>query len=191
MAINLSTFKTALTFGGARPSLFDLKIYAPVSSIDGLEALSKVEHHCSVSSGIPELTVTPIEKNYFGRIVKFPGELTFGALTTTFTNTEDYEIRTAFEVWHEALNGGQSNLGISGTVSDWTGTVQLTQYQKDGGANGSQEYSFIDCWPSAIGAIELNYDTVGDMETFDITWEYNYYTSINFHGDAGSFDTQD
>jgi len=191
MATTLSTFKTALTYGGARPSLFDVKIYAPKSSIPGLEALAKVEFHCSVSSGIPELTVTPIEKQYFGRTVKFPGELTFGTLSTTFMNTEDFEIRKAFEVWHEALNGAETNLGISGTVADWTGTVQLTQYQKDGGSSGSQTYDFIDCWPSAITSIDLSYDTVGDMETFEVTWEYNYYTSLNFHEDAGAFDTQD
>jgi hypothetical protein len=37
-------------------------------------------------------------------------------------------------------------------------------------------FSFIDCWPTSIAAIELNYDTVGDMENFAVTWEYDYYT---------------
>ena len=37
-------------------------------------------------------------------------------------------------------------------------------------------FSFIDCWPTSIAAIELSYDTVGDMENYAVTWEYDYYT---------------
>ena len=182
----LSTFKTALAFGGARPSLFDIQISAP-TSFAGMGALTESPSHCNVSE-IPGLTVTPIEKQYFGRTVKIPGELTFGTLSTTLYNAEDYDIRRSLETWQGNLNGQITNFGISGAVSSWAGTVKLRQYAKAGGV--IMTYTFVDCWPSSITAIDLNYDTVGDMETFDVTWEYNYYTSENAHTNGGSFKDQ-
>ena len=187
MAIGkISDFKSALTLGGARPSLFDVQIYSP-SGPEGLEALRKSQYQCTTTS-IPGLTITPIEKQYFGRTVKIPGELTFGTLSTTLYNAEDYDIRRSLETWQGNLNGQITNFGISGAVSSWAGTVKLRQYAKAGGV--IMTYTFVDCWPSSITAIDLNYDTVGDMETFDVTWEYNYYTSVNAHTSGGSFKDQ-
>ena len=104
MAIGkISDFKSALTLGGARPSLFDVQIYSP-SGPEGLEALRKSQYQCTTTS-IPGLTVTPMEKQYFGRTVKLPGEMTFGTLSTTFINPEDYGIRKAMEAWMEYING--------------------------------------------------------------------------------------
>ena len=38
-------------------------------------------------------------------------------------------------------------------------------------------YTFVDCWPQTVSEIALSYDTASDIETFDITWAYNYYTT--------------
>ena len=70
MAIGkISDFKSALALGGARPSLFDVSIYGPVATVPNIEALAKSQYQCSTTS-IPGLTVTPMEKQYFGRTVK-------------------------------------------------------------------------------------------------------------------------
>ena len=80
MAIGkISNFKSALTHGGARPSLFDVTVNGPISAVDGLEALGRSQYQCTTTS-IPGLPVTPIERQYFGRTVKLPGELTFGTI---------------------------------------------------------------------------------------------------------------
>ena len=41
-----------------------------------------------------------------------------------------------------------------------------------------QTYDFVDIWPTSVGEIALSYDTANDMETFNVTWSYNYYTSL-------------
>ena len=186
MANNLETFKGALKFGGARPSLFDINIAAPTFTGTTFTSLSKSQYQCEVSS-IPGLTITPIEKQYFGRILKLPGELSFANLSTTFTNPEDFGIFTDMELWMNALNGQKSNLGISGKMQDWSGTVTLNQYGKDGTKN--QTWKFIHCWPSTVSAIALDYDGT-DLETFDVTWEYSHYEYDNLHSKGGSFKTQ-
>ena len=56
MATDIATFKSALTYGGARPSLFEMS----VSTATGIDAISDFNSFCNVSA-IPPLTVTPIE----------------------------------------------------------------------------------------------------------------------------------
>jgi|TARA_R110000744_G_scaffold379211_1_gene496745 hypothetical protein len=170
----ISNFKSALTYGGARPSLFDVQIYPP-TTIGGLELLTKSQYQCNVSE-IPGLTITPIEQQYFGRVTKIPGEVVFaGTLSTTFINPEDYGCRTALETWTEYLNGSENNLSTSEKHTEWSGQVKLRQYTKDGGT--SIDYLFEDCWPSDFSAIELSYDTAAAMEEYTVTWTYNYYTT--------------
>ena len=50
----------------------------------------------------------------------------------------------------------------------------LTQYDKTG--KSLLKWTFVDCWPQTIAEIALSYDTASDIETFDVTWAYNYYT---------------
>ena len=170
MATTLSTFKSALTYGGARPSLFEFAITAAPTGVSS--SLSNVNLYCNVSE-IPPLTVTPIERQYKGRTVKIPGDMTFGDLSTTIINTESFNVRSEVEKWMEAINGSITNKSKS-DADFGTGTAVLTHYQK-GGAK-TMEYTFVDIWPTALGEIALSYDTASDIEQFDVTWAYNYYT---------------
>ena len=170
MATTLSSFKSALAHGGARPSLFEFKISAAPSTVSA--TLSDVHLYCNVSE-IPPLTLTPIERQYFGRTVKIPGDLVFADLTTTIINTEKYNVRNELETWMEVINGTISNTGEA-DVNFGTGTAKLIHYQKDG--EKTMTYEFVDCWPTAVSEIALSYDTASDIEQFDVTWAYNYYT---------------
>ena len=179
MATDISTFKGKLVYGGARPSLFDVAISQP-QAMSGTTAPSTMITQCNVSA-IPSLTVTPIERQYLGRTVKIPGDMVFADLTTTIINSEDYEIRSFCEEWMDILNGHKDNSGVSDS-STFYGTVNLTQYAKTG--EMLMQYRFNDCWPSTISEIALSYDTASDIETFDITWSYNYYETFGFNNAA-------
>ncbi len=183
MATTLSTFKSALTYGGARPSLFEFAVTAAPTGVSS--SLSGVNLYCNVSE-IPPLTLTPIERQYKGRTVKIPGDMTFGDLSTSIINTEKFNVRNEVEKWMEAINGSVDN--ISESDADFgTGTAVLTHYQK-GGAK-TMQYTFIDIWPTALGEIALSYDTASDVEQFDVTWAYNYYTHKG-SGAVTAFSTQ-
>ena len=47
MATSLTDFKSALVFGGARPSLFEFKVSAPPNGVSA--TLGNVQFYCSVS----------------------------------------------------------------------------------------------------------------------------------------------
>ena len=167
----LSNFKTALTHSGARPSLFDVSVTPPTAL--RLGTIDEMKTFCNVTA-IPPLTVTPIERQYFGRTVKIPGDMVFGDLSTTIMNTEQYPIRNMVDEWMDGINTHVGNIGSTNNA-DWQGTVTLTQYSKNG--DSLMVYTFVDCWPQTVSEIALSYDTASDIETFDITWAYNYYTS--------------
>ena len=166
----LTSFQAALPYGGARPSLFEFQITAAPTGVSA--SLSDVDLYCNVSE-IPPLTLTTIERQYFGRTVKIPGDLVFDDLTTTIINTEKFNVRNELEKWMEVINGTISNTGEA-DVNFGTGPAQLIHYQKDG--EKTMTYEFVDCWPTAISEIALSYDTASDIEQFDVTWAYNYYT---------------
>ena len=169
----LSNFKSALQYGGARPALFDIEItLSSPTLLTGVGGVDNIISHCNVSA-IPPLTVTPIEKQYFGRTVKIPGDIVYGDLSTTIMNTEDYSVRNAIEIWMDKINSHADNIGFSDSTS-WVTTADLTQYGKDGETN--MIYSFVDLWPTTIAELPLSYDTASDIEQFDVTWAYNYYT---------------
>ena len=173
---NVSKLKGALAGGGARPSLFDFTITGAPSEVKGL---GNISYYCQVSA-LPPLTVTPIEKMYFGRTVKIPGDLVFGDLSTTIYQTEAGTERTAIEKWMDLINGHVSNVSsLEGSTADFMGKYsavgKLYQYAKDGTTTLS-EIEFTDLWPQAVTEIALSYDTASDLEQFDVTWSYNHYS---------------
>ena len=175
----VSKLKGALASGGARPSLFDFQITGlPSSEITGL---GNIKYFCQVSA-LPALTVTPIEKMYFGRTVKIPGDIVFGDLTTTIYQTEAGTERLGIEKWMDLINGGITNVSSlesesSNIITKYSATGSLIQYSKAGGlpANKLSTVSFVDMWPQTVSEIALSYDTASDIEQFDVTWSYNYY----------------
>ena len=169
---NISKFKGALADGGARPSLFKFTVTgSPVT-------LTNLEYFCQVSA-LPPLTVTPIEKMYFGRTVKIPGDIVFGDLTTTIYQTEDGNERFNLESWMDKINGHVDNVSsleeeTTNFMGKYSGTGTLFQYAKDGTTTLS-EIKFVDMWPQCVTEIALSYDTASDLEQFDVTWSYNHY----------------
>ena len=34
---------------------------------------------------------------------------------------------------------------------------------------------FVDCFPTTLGEITLSYDSVSEIQQYDVTWAYQYY----------------
>ena len=177
---NISKFKSALKGGGARPSLFEFTVTGLPAGVG--TGVDNINFYCQVSA-LPPLTVTPIEKMYFGRTVKIPGDLVFGDLTTTIYQTEAGTERHGIEKWMDKINGHVDNKSTLETESGnfmgkYSAVGKLIQYSKAGGAaaNKLSTVEFVDLWPQTVSEIALSYDTASDIEQFDVTWSYNHYT---------------
>ena len=171
----IDTFKAALKYGGARPAFFEFTVEA---SLTGGATINNMNLYCNVSA-LPPLTVTPIERQYFGRTVKIPGDMVFGDLSTTIIQTEAGEERADIEAWMQLINSHVENVrDFDGQMgSDWA-EGQLKQYDKAG--KSILTIKFIGLWPTTLAEIPLSYDTMSDIEQFDVTWAYQYYTIDGF-----------
>ena len=173
----VSKFKGALKGGGARPSLFDFKLTGLPTGVTGLNNIS---YYCQVSA-LPPLTVTPIEKTYFGRTVKIPGDIVYGDLSTTIYQTEAGKERFGIEKWMDLINGHVDNVSslekeTANFMGKYSATGTLTNYAKEGSSKKISSVEFVDCWPQSVSEIALSYDTASDIEQFDVTWAYNHYS---------------
>jgi len=59
--------------------------------------------------------------------------------------------------------------------TDYQVDLLVTQLDRNGAAIKS--YTFRDAYPTAISPVQLDYDANNVIETFDIEWTYNYWTS--------------
>lgn len=192
MAFNINTFKAAgLQLGGARPSLFDVQVTPP----SGLQlpdevAANKFIFTCRASS-IPASSIAPVEVPYFGRKIKLAGDRTFADWSVTVMNDEDYLVRDMFEQWSQRINHNEINFkGEPSNLYKSTDAI-VTQYSKQGNGNAPiaiAQYQFIGLFPLEISAMELDWDSTNQIQTFNVTFAYDYYVNArsDFDQSAGA-----
>ena len=170
---NIADFKAQLIGGGARPNQFMVNLqfpsYVPISSIAGLQG----QFLCKASS-LPASTLENISMQYRGRAVNIAGERTFEQWQVTIYNDTTFNIRNAFEIWSDGIQNNGTTLGRT-NPRDYQ--VDMTVNQLDRNGAFVKTYQFVDAYPIAISAIALDYETTNQIETFDVTFQYNYWTS--------------
>jgi hypothetical protein len=188
--MNLNSFTSALNKArlGARPNLFQVEIADP-----DLVGMASEEFRFMCQSGqIPSSTIGIIEVPYMGRTLKIPGNRTFEEWTTTITNTETWASRVAIEDWMAKMNGHAANVSSFDNLTNMTTDLTVTHFGSGGeGEDALMEeakfgtadqnapviakYKLIQAWPSSLSAIDLAWDSNDTLETFDITWQYQYW----------------
>ena len=108
MAFNINDMRSGLALGGAKPSLFQVQISNPVTSLADLKAPFMIR-----AAALPASTLNPIEVPYFGRKIKIAGDRTFDPWTVTVINDEDFLVRNAMEQWMNSINSHTGNLRLA------------------------------------------------------------------------------
>ena len=178
---NISDFKAQLTGGGARANQFRVELTFPSYVALGVVAGQQAQFLCK-SAQLPASTVENFGVQYRGRAVNFAGERSFAPWTIQVYNDTNFNVRNAMEQW----SNGIQNLGATtGLTNPRDYQVDLSVHQLDRNGAIIKTYKFIDAYPTEVGSIELDYDTVNAIETFPITFQYNYWTSNTATGGAG------
>ncbi len=177
MAFNIADFQSALAEQGARPNLFEMTLTLP--SITGL-VNTNFTTLCKTAQ-IPGSTIGVVEVQYFGRPVKMPGNRTFENLTTTIINDEGFELRNSMEAWMAFLNSHEANKTevAGGTTLNYTGTLVIQQYNRDGSFTSNANYTFNKCWPVNVAPIDLDWGTNDTIEEFTVEWAYDWWSSLS------------
>ena len=172
----IDAFKSGISTSSLEPARSSLFKFTMSSHPTGMSTpLTDIEYLCRATS-LPGLTITPIERQYLGRTVKIPGDITFAELAITLVNDTSYKLRNAFEVWMAGINSHEENKRHLGTAfGSETATLTLSTLERAAGSV-AQSYSFVNAWPTTVDPIELSWDTASDIEEFGVTFAYQYYT---------------
>lgn len=173
MAFNINEFrKLGLTNGGARPSLFEVVIYPGIVEVADTATLTKFTFTCSASE-IPAATIGSIDVGYFGRQIKLAGDRTYADWSVTVLNDEDFSVRNMFEAWSNQINQFVGNVKISKGNSYKNGSAIVTQFGTSG--QKLRSYEFVGIFPTNIANIGLDWDQQNRIQTFDVTFSYDYW----------------
>ena len=175
---NISDFKAQLIGGGARPNQFRVELSFPSYVTAGPVQGVRAQFMCKAAQ-LPASTIDNIPLQYRGRAVNVAGERTFAPWTISIYNDNDFGIRNAMEQWS---NGIQNLTGTDGRVNPRDYQVDLQVHQLDRGGAIVKTYKFIDAYPLEVGAIGLDFDQTNAVEIFDVTFQYNYWTSNTAEG---------
>ena len=180
MAFSIDQFRSkGLADGGARPYLFQVQIQSAPVTFPSNNAEGGFSFSCKIAA-IPASNLAAFDVPYFGRNVKVVGNRTFDNLSMTIINDEAMEIRNATEKWMALINSHVSNkkgLAPAGcSISRANFTIQ--HFAKSGEELGVP-WSFINCFPVALGESGLDWGSNDTIEEFTIEWAYDYW----IHGD--------
>ena len=178
-SFNIDDFTSKFTKGGALASLFECTLTGGQGTSNA-SAIGDFKFLCKGVS-FPASAITAATVTYMGRSINIPGNRDAGQITTSIYNDEMMEIRNYLESWMERLNSHKTNKRDASfaKILDYTAEMKVRQLKKDGSGH-SKQYVFTNVWPSACGELAVSWDT-NEIQTFDITWEYNYWAS----GDSG------
>lgn len=179
MSFNINRFRSdGLTLGGARPSLFRVTLTPPAGVGLGTTTTNKLSLLARAAQ-IPAMTIDPVEIPYFGRKIKLAGDRTFADWTITVMNDEDFLLRSMFEGWSNKINTLVSNRNGFGTSPlDYKCDALVEQFSKAGPKDEPgiiRSYKFVGLFPTTIDAIALDWDNTNAVETFDVSFSYDWW----------------
>jgi len=187
----ISNFKAALIGGGARPNLFEVELTTLPAGIswdaDSFRYMAK-------AATLPASNIANIDVPFRGRIFKIAGDRTIDPWTVTIINDEGFKLRNAFEEWTDLIAKLDNNLGATDPSAYM---VNAKVYQLGRGSSPSsksntgeansvlKEYEFVDIFPTAVGAIDLSYDSTDAIEEFTVDFQVQSYSFAGAGGPNG------
>jgi len=170
----ISAFKAQMQGGGARPNQFRVELTFPAFIGSAASAAGNAAQFLCRSTSLPASTVEDITASYRGRPVHFAGERTFQPWSVNVFNDTNFLIRNTMERWNNLMLSYTSTVGTE-RPSEYQ--VDLSVYQLDRNDRVIKTYTFYDAYPVNVGAIQLDFEQNNQIESFDIEWVYNYFTT--------------
>jgi hypothetical protein len=169
---NINDFKAKLAGGGARANQFKVTMPFPGYAQVGGE-IEDLAFLCTTTT-IPAMSVGNINVPFRGRQIKIAGDRTFADWSITVLNDTNFKLRNAFERWQNGINNMTDNEGLTNPV-DYQVDCFVDHLDRNG--NTIKSYTLRGLFPTAISAIDLNYDEAAAVEEFTATFNYQYFES--------------
>jgi len=168
--LGVDDFKSKLRGGGARPNLFKATINFPTYANGDVELTSFL---CKAAA-LPASNTGTIVVPFRGRQLKMAGDRTFDTWEVIILNDTDFNVRDAMERWMNGINAHSANTGLANPV-DYEADLTVEQLDKSGAT--VKTYNFRGCFPTAVAAIDLNYENTDVVEEFGVSFQVQYWES--------------
>ena len=169
---NINDFKAKLAGGGARANQFKVTMPFPGYAQVGGE-IEDLAFLCTTAQ-IPAMNVGLVNVPFRGRQIKIAGDRTFADWSITVLNDTNFKLRNAFERWQNGINNMSDNEGLTNPV-DYQVDAFVDHLDRNG--NTIKSYTLRGAFPTSVGGIPLDYETTDAIETFDVTFSYQYFES--------------
>ena len=167
---SITDFRAVLQGGGARGNQFKVTMAFPGFAAVGGE--SRVMSFLCKATNLPGQTLGEVAVPFRGRVLYIAGDRVFETWTTTVFNDTDFLIRNAMERWMNGINANSDNSGLE-NPADYQVDAFVDQLDRAGQVIKS--YTFRGMWPLTIGNIDVAYATNDEVETFDVTYRYQFF----------------
>ena len=172
MANNLDSFISEFN-GGNRTHRYDVEMSFPSGVGSGDDQLNRFFIR---AVSLPPSQVNPIRIPYRGRILKWPGDRLYFPWTFRVLDQGGKDsLWTSFNDWSNLINNHRTNV----SSNDWNDFTTNPWKIKQIGANGStvlKEVELFDCWPTIVGPISMDANSIDTLVEFTVTVEYSYHT---------------
>lgn len=169
---NISGFRSTLKTGLVRPNTFRVDLTFPSFVGSGIEASLLGQFHCKGAS-LPESTIQPVPVYFQGRPINVAGEREFQPWTISVYN-ENFLIRDTFERWMHGINNLENNTGIV-APAQYQADLFVSQLDRSGAV--LKTYRIMNAMPVQLSPIQLDFEANNQVETFEVTFVYDYYES--------------
>ena len=167
---NINDFKSRLKGGGARANQFKVTLPFPGFASVGGET-SDMAFLCTATS-TPASSVADVAVAFRGSSLYVAGDRTFDTWSTTVLNDTDFKIYRAVERWLNGINNMTDNEGLT-NPSDYQVDAFVDHLDRNG--TTLKSWTFRGLFPTALPGIALSYGDNNTVETFDVTWRYQYF----------------
>ena len=191
---SITNFRDRLVGGGARPNMFEVNITLP-EQIAPNGDISQDMRFLVKGAEIPAAVIGNIPVPFRGRVLPVAGDRTFNPWTVTVINDAQFNIRDAMEQWSNSINDLQFDGGITSPAGYQTeafvtqlGRVNDNSGQLSSGSDNMQQirqYKFFGIYPNTVSSIPLDYGQTDQIEEFQVTFNYIYWTVASGSNIAG------
>ena len=176
---SITNFRDRLVGGGARPNFFEVNITLP-SSVDKFADVDTDMRFMIKAAEIPAANLGNIPIPFRGRVLPVAGDRTFDPWTVTVINDNNFKIRDAMEKWSNFINDLQTSQG-SVNPEEYQTSAFVKQLSRKGGINPGEidilrEYRFEGIYPNVVSSIPLDYGATDQIEEFQVTFNYLFYS---------------
>ena len=161
---NINDFKTKLAGGGARANQFKVTMPFPGYAQVGGET-EELAFLCQTTT-IPAMNIGTTTVNFRGRPVYLAADRNFEPWTITVLNDTNFKLRDAFERGQNGINNMSDNV-------DYQVDAFIDHLDRNGSTIKS--YTLRSCFPTSIGAIDLNMEPTEAVETFEVSFRYLFF----------------